>query len=250
MKFGMITTDWGEHADIRTMLTEIRETGWDGCEMRLTLDWMGCPERMRRLAEETECRIFCLASETPPVDPNHWVVQSIMRLIEYAEAIDVENVMIFPPLRPACRAPTQSEYDRFAEAAEKLAEYGSGLGITVSFHHHVNHLVERISEVEIILEQTRYLKLMLDGFQTTMLGDDFAGTYRKWRDRIHYVHLHDTSGLKLLDLGEGTVPLAQLLGDLKAVEYDGWVVTHGGSTDRSAVEKARVCREYLRSLGY
>ena len=249
MKFGMINSEWGEHPDIKQLLTEIRDTGWDGCEMRLTLDWMGCPERMKNIIGETGCEIFCLATELGPPDPNHLAMELIRRRIEYAAAIDVKNVMIFPPARTKGRAPFESEYNKFAEAAEKLAEYALGFGINLSYHHHTDHLIERVREVEVVFEQTNILKLCLDIYHTTILGDDFIKTFKFWKDRIHYIHLHDGNGIKLLDLGEGSLQISPALEALKKSGYEGWVVVHGGTTDRSPIEKSRVCREYLKSIG-
>ena len=158
--------------------------------------------------------------------------------------------MIFPPPRPPWRSPTTSEYNNFAEAAERLAEYGSEFGIALSFHHHTDYLVERIDEAEGILKQTRHLKLCLDSYHTTILGDDFIDAYRSWRDRIHFVHIHDGRGIKLLDLGEGSIPILPVLEELSGSGFDGWVITHGGATDRTPFEKSKICRNHLRALGF
>ena len=249
MKLGMDSSDWGTQPDVRQMFRELQETGWDGCEMRLSLDWMGTPGRMKALLKETGFTISCLATKTSTAHVDDPMTEMIMRRIEYADAIDVRDVMMFPPARPKGRAPTMEEYDRFAEVAEQLAGYAAGFGIAFSFHHHSHGLVEGIREVEIILEQTRQLKLVLDIYHSTIMGDDFVEAFGRLRDRVHYVHVHDGSGIKLLDLGEGTIDIASCLEALKASGYDGWVVGHGGHTDRTPLEKARVCRACLRSMG-
>ena len=250
MKYANMTLDWGDRPDFRQMLKEMAETGWDGCETRLGADWIGLPERAKAIEASTGCKIFCISTETAPPDPNHWFMNVLKRRIEYAEAIEAESVMFFPPPRPWSRTPTKSEFDNFAEAAEMLAEYGEQHGVTVSLHNHSGQLVETIAETEIILNQTSKLQLCLDCYHTHIFGDDFVETYRKWKDRVHFVHIHDGNGLKLMELGDGIIPVKESLEGIKALGYDGWISTHGGTGDRSPYEKSRVCREYLKSIGF
>ena len=129
MKFANMSSDWGDRPNTEEMLSEIKETGWDGCEIRLTADWMGLFARAKQLVKKTGCQIFCLASETAPSDVDHWYMSTIERRIEYADAIGVGKIMFFPPGRPQERAPTDEEFSRFAEAAEKLSEYAAGYGV-------------------------------------------------------------------------------------------------------------------------
>jgi len=252
MKFGIMTCDWGEHPDVGQMLRDMKETGWEGCEVRLSLDWMGRPERLKRLSEESGCEIFCLSSPKPiaPHARGDRGVEFNKRRVEYAAAAGVKNVSLFPPFRPRDRRPTASEVDNFAQGAEEVAEYASQFGIAVSFHHHTHQMVETIAEVEVVLRQTSRLKLLLDVYHATVLGDDFLEAFHKLRDRVHFVHIHDGNGLKLLELGDGLIPNAEAVEGLAKAGYDGWVLTHGGDTDQGPVEKSRACREYLRSLGY
>ena len=250
MKFANMTYDWGDRPDTEQMLREIRETGWEGCETRLTADWMGMPDRVRELVKKTGCEIFCLSRETAPSDVDHWYMNVLQRLIEYADAIGVRNIMFFPSGRPWGRPPTNDELGKFAEAAENLAKYAAKYGITTSFHHHSNYMVETIAESEIVLNQTETLKLCLDCYHTHIFGEDFVEAYRKWKDRVHFVHVHDGNGLKLTDLGEGIVPVKESLEGIRDLGYDGWVVTHGGTTDRSPKEKSRIRRDYLKSIGF
>ncbi len=250
MKFANMSFDWGERPNTEEMLREIKETGWDGCEVRLTADWMGLPEGVKQLEKKTGCEIFCLSKESAPSDVNHWYMNIIERQIEYADAIGVRNIMFFSPDRPPGRVPTVAEFSRFAEAAEKLAKYAAKYGITVSFHHHSGYLIETITESEIVLNQTEKLQLCLDCYHTHIFGEDFVETYRKWKDRVHFIHVHDGNGLKLKDLGEGIIPVKESLEGIRALGYDGWVATHGGTTDRSPKEKSRICREYLKSIGF
>lgn len=252
MKFGIMTCDWGEHPDVEKMLRDMKAAGWAGCEVRLSLDWMGCPDRLKQLSDRTGCELFCLSSpkSIAPHAPGDRGVAFNERRIEYAAAAGVKNVSLFPPFRPRDRCPTRSEIDNFAQGAEELAEYAAQFDIALSFHHHSHQMVENMAEVEVVLGQTSRLKLLLDVYHATILGDDFLDAFHKLRDRVHFVHIHDGNGLKLLELGDGLIPNAQALEGLAKAGYDGWVLTHGGDTDRDPVEKSRACREYLRSLGF
>ena len=46
------TLDYGSTPDLARMLGELKETGWDGWEVRQPLDWLGSAERVAAISQE------------------------------------------------------------------------------------------------------------------------------------------------------------------------------------------------------
>ena len=46
-KMGFSSIKW-QNPDLEKVLTQVREAGWEGWEIRPSLDWLGTPSRVRR----------------------------------------------------------------------------------------------------------------------------------------------------------------------------------------------------------
>jgi sugar phosphate isomerase/epimerase len=157
------------------------------------------------------------------------------------------------PKHPDAPGPTSDdELDQVAALYEDLAEHGANLGVTVTWHPHVNHFVDSETEWRRFLPRLHACRLCLDMSHVVLWGMDPAAAAREHADRIAYVHLHDklTRDNKAGDLGDGPMCDYQaFLSTVAQVGFSGWVVTVSGG-QRDDVEAMRVNRDYLRSIGY
>ncbi len=175
-------------------------------------------------------------------------------------------------IRPEDGLPAD-EWRAFAANAEEFArrvrdEHGLGTAV----HPHVGGFVEAPWEVDRLLESTDpdLVSLCLDTGHAMYGGDDPVDLYRRWRDRVGYVHFKDCD-LAVLEavraagddyfaavqaglfpeLGRGDVDFPALGAELARDGYDGWAtveqdVLAGMDVDPPAA--ARRNREYLRSV--
>jgi inosose dehydratase len=165
------------------------------------------------------------------------------------------------------------EWDTFARGTTEVARaIQEETGLRTVFHHHCAGFIETPAETERLLGMTPpdLVGLCFDSGHWAYAGGDPLDGLRKFRDRIWHVHFKDCHTdvaqqareqgwdyYKALEnkiyygLGTGDVAFPSLLDELRAWDYDGWIVVEDelppGAGDPSAT--AVQDREYLRGLG-
>jgi inosose dehydratase len=145
-------------------------------------------------------------------------------------------------------------------------------GYEPTFHHHTATYVEAPWEIERLLEVSD-VGLCLDTGHLLVGGGDPAAAVGEWGERINHVHLKDarlgTIEAIVADaapvqeiwrrrafcaLGEGDIPIDQVLAALAGIDYQGWLVVEQdvlpdpADPGRPALDQ-RANREYLRARG-
>ncbi len=143
-------------------------------------------------------------------------------------------------------------------------------GMKHAFHPHVGSLVQEDAETRAVLEHTD-TKLVLDTAHLTLGGSDPAALVASHADRIGLVHLKDVDSdvagrlrsgeINLMQavqqglfppLGEGTVPLAEIISALEQARPELWYVLEQDAAlsgpDAAAVERLR--SGVVRSLDF
>ncbi len=145
-------------------------------------------------------------------------------------------------------------------------------GLGTAFHPHVGGWIEAPWEVDRLLDSTDpdLVGLCLETGHATYGGDDALDLYRRWRDRVRYIHFKDCdlgvlaavrqagddyfaavrAGL-FPELGEGDVDFPALGAELQRDGFSGWAtveqdVLPGMGVDPAAA--ARRNREYLHGV--
>ncbi len=153
--------------------------------------------------------------------------------------------------------------------ARRVAEEA---GLRTVFHPHCSTWIESPAEVEKLLKLTdpELVGLCLDTGHYTFGGGDLVAAVRKHAGRIRHVHFKDCEptiaaqarteaweynyavgkGL-FCELGQGEVDFTAVLNELKAINYEGWVVVEQDVLPSmgSPKEAAQRNRNYLRSIG-
>jgi len=160
-----------------------------------------------------------------------------------------------------------------AAGAERIARaVRETTGLRTAFHHHCATYVETPGEIDMLLAETSadLLGLCVDTGHATYGGADPVTLLRAYRDRVWHMHFKDCSreiadtarreewdyltairrGL-FCELGRGSVDFEGVIGELRAMAYDGWIVveqdvlpslgTPFASADRN--------RQFLATLG-
>ncbi len=163
-------------------------------------------------------------------------------------------------------------WQRFAVGLAIAVERCRDRGFEPTFHHHTATFVEAQWEIERLLEVSD-VGLCLDTGHLLLGRGEPVSAIRAWADRINQVHLKDAR-LDILEqivaeaapvqeiwrrrafcpLGEGDIPVGEVLDAIAEVGYAGWLVVEqdvlpdAADRDRPAAEQRRN-REYLRAHG-
>jgi inosose dehydratase len=163
-------------------------------------------------------------------------------------------------------------WERFAEGLARVVARCRERGHEPTFHHHTATYVEARWEIERLLELSD-VGLCLDTGHLLLGRGEPVSAIREWGDRINQVHLKDARIQTLEEivaeaapvreiwarrafcpLGEGDIPVEDVLTALDDIGYAGWLVVEQDvlpdpdDPGRPAIEQRRN-REYLRAHG-
>jgi inosose dehydratase len=165
---------------------------------------------------------------------------------------------------------SSDRWDDFAERVCQAAEIAMGFGLQALFHPHAGTWVETSVELEELLRRVPapLLKLCWDVGHAICGGVDPIAVVREHAERIAYIHLKDVNGEVLegvrrdgvpfdeavrrrifTEVGRGVLDVAGLLGALREIGYDGWLMVEQDSTWLAPIDSARASRAYLRGMG-
>ena len=131
LKFSYSTLGW-RNPDLEPALTELKAAGWDGWECRLPLDWLGSPNRLRRVCENTGMPMVVYTASGSPDSPSaqtsslcsgtinrDWAHTELnKRRMEYAAEMEADCFMFMNGGKPADRPVNEDDIKAAVEAAE------------------------------------------------------------------------------------------------------------------------------------
>lgn len=250
LRFAYSTINWGAMCDIPAALADIREAGWGAVELfGHSLDMLGTPQSLNDILNGLAPATLFAGIELPDSPTQRTKLHNHIR---FASEIGAEAFGLVGGARLRWRPPALEEYAELASLCEDLALFGNALGVTVSYHPHVACTIETSEEIEVLMRQTRYLKLCLDASHIALVGEDPLTVLDTWWDRLGYIHLKDWGRGKFAELGRGTIDIdfPNILEELTRRKFGGWVVLEQSQSDVSPLESARINAAYLRGLGY
>lgn len=173
---------------------------------------------------------------------------------------------------PVSARPTLDAEEMRAYAA-KLAEFAAwtaGLGMPLSFHHHMGSVVESGEDVDRVMEGSgEALGLCYDTGHLRFGGADELAVLDRWGGRVNHVHFKDVRAPKVVraraeDLsfldavidgaftvpGDGAIDFQPVADRLKAIGYDGWIVIEAEQDPALAppMEYSRKGHEHTRAV--
>lgn len=278
----------GGQSGFETVLDEMAQAGYEGTELG---DWGFMPTDPPALSAELNKRNLSMLGAFVPValsDPDALErgIQSSLRVAKLlagvAESPFVvladDNGTVDERTRNAGRVQPamglrEDQWIQFARGAERVARSVlDETGVRTVFHHHCAGYVETPYEIDTLMRLTDpgLLGLCFDTGHCAFGGGDPLDTLRRHWNRIWHVHFKDCepdvaersrkegwdyfesvrNGV-FCELGKGTVPFADILGEMKNRGYKGWVVVEQDVLPGmgSPFESAKRNREFLNSIG-
>ena len=153
--------------------------------------------------------------------------------------------------RPIMR---EEEWPGYLERIGRLANWMTGNGVRMAFHHHMGTVIEKAHEIDRLMEGTPpSVGLLFDTGHLTFAGEDPAATARKWAMRINHVHTKDVrpdvlkraiaGRWSFLDAvvagvytvpGDGCVDFVAALQPIADAGYSGWVICEAEQDPKKA----------------
>lgn len=122
----------------------------------------------------------------------------------------------------------EKDYETLAKNLDKIAEFAKENDIIASYHPHLGSAVETPEQIDQLFSLTK-ISFCPDIAHLVAGGGDALALIKKYRDRIEYVHLKDLKDAEFVPLGEGDIPLEEIIQYLKKDGYSGdWLVEIDG----------------------
>lgn len=167
------------------------------------------------------------------------------------------------------RGLTDEQWRNLADGLAHLADLLEPMGLRVVLHNHVGTYVETAAETKRFLDETDPAKVgwCLDVGHLKYGGGDTLDFLPEYGDRVEHVHLKDVDADVLAraqaeslsfgdalrayifpDLGDGVVPIAQIVADLQARGYDGWYVLEQDTSRKEPKDAAAANLAFVQGL--
>lgn len=161
--------------------------------------------------------------------------------VQFLQTVGVRHAVY-----PYHRADTEAEWLALAARLERVAQALAAYGLTLSYHNHDHELTQTLGGrpvLDLLLEAAPSVQAELDVAWIYAGGHDPVTYLRRYAGRLPLVHLKDVrregEGWQTVALGEGEVPLHEVLAALPAEVQPYYEQDQGGTLDT-----------LRRSLGY
>jgi len=193
-------------------------------------------------------------------------VESVRRSLDFLAANEIKRMSVQAPGKPGGGA-ARAELDQLLTVLERIGKLAQPYGIAPCLHPHANTQVMYESEIDFIMGRLGP-DLLSFGPDTAHLAVgrcDPVEIFRRYADRIKFVHLKDVKKNRqvtvdegktkefevysdFLELGEGDVDLPGVLAVLESVNYDGYLCIELDSSRYGNKESAAMNMAYMRKL--
>lgn len=244
MKVGIQTIAWQVTDELSLnlllpdMAREIRGAGYEGIEL------------FQRANDETHIRFLRDQLEKNSLELVGVSAGSFLDRVEL-----VKSYRAFAPGRP-------TPYVYTDEWTPEQAQRAIDERIPIGVHPHMFKPIQTVAEAMPVIDQQRALGhdvgLLPDTAHVLIAGESPLDVLRKNFDRLTAIHIKDWSpefgrsyqfyAEGFVPLGEGDVPLPEIIEYLRLKNYGGWLIVEVDVTE-NAYDIACKCREWLRGEG-
>lgn len=141
----------------------------------------------------------------------------------------------------------------FAEVLNAMGRKAREAGAVISLHNHTNSIVESSEQIQQVFAHIdpAYCGMTFDTAHAAKGGiTDLAGALREFRRFVNAVHLKDLSADgTFCPLGEGTLDLGAVLRELRAWDFQEWLIVDEESKGVSVEDAYGRSVDFLRRHG-
>ncbi|MBW0001126.1 MAG: TIM barrel protein [Verrucomicrobia bacterium] len=143
---------------------------------------------------------------------------------------------------------TDEDYDRLAEALDKVVDAVEQRGLLAHYHPHLTTIVERPEQIKKVFSRSR-ICFCPDTAHLAAAGGNPAQLILDHAGRIRYVHLKDfrRQPFEFLPLGRGELDMKGILDALVRINYSGWIAVELDAYDDPKAG-AEISMQYLESF--
>ena len=283
MKIGFHASPWVHFAPPQTLADAVRESaacGWDGIELCNSQAYL-YPERIEEIRDLLLARglalatYYCAQGFLPGFDEGE-AMNLARRHIEY-NVLCGSRLLAIDGGHKVPGAAEDAHLRRIAEHANRVGAAARDRGLRCVWHQHYGSVFDDYAAFERLMAWTdpELVGFCPDTAQLALSGFDVAGVFRRYLDRIEYVHFKDVEffspdgrrepglrpgGLKagpgerakrdynMLEPGRGVIAFPPLLDLLRSKDYDGWITVDLDYSLTTPLESARYTAGYLREM--
>lgn len=236
-----------EHISYAEAATRVRNMGYEGVDVSTSI-----PARQLKTLDSLgfahACAIAWIDFVAGPQE------RAVEQALTFMEQSGWKRVLLVPGFLPDEQASTSVDslrdvaIGRIAAFAKRASE--RGLDVLVEDFDNPNSLCYDTPSLDRLFAASPELGHVFDTGNYVFGGEDVMAALDHFMPRIRHVHLKDR--LAPHDghspaIGKGIVPFGQIIGQLRASHYDGWLtVEHYGSSDM--LNDAAFSAQFLRNI--
>jgi inosose dehydratase len=250
IKIGYAAITWG--GDDPKAIEEVAAAGFKGIQLRASAfdRWGARPGELKAMLASNQIAFPVLSSGNLNYQPADVAANIELHLAHARFVRDAGGQMIqVIDEKPKGRDVTPDDYERLADAMNRLGVKTKAIGVPLVYHHHMNSTGEPPAAIEAIMREASAaaVGLLFDIAHYQQGGGDPVAAIRKYGKAIKVVHLKDVRpieaapGYQWVELGRGRVDVKGCVAALQAIGFDGWaiveldrVVDPGGTPKASA----------------
>lgn len=207
-------------------LSQVRRIGYQGFEssFRNVSEQFANPEPARRSIEQTGLTFFGIHIFFPNEQYDQQTriaAPSIYQPVAKGGAALGAHHLILS----GAPAATPDELRRKIDGLNAAGRYARSAGISAAYHNHWWEFQSPVHEIDALYTETdpALVHFVLDAGHAYHGGADVPAFIRAHAHRIVAFHLRDYRNGRLVTLGTGTFPLAQVAATIEQIGWKGWV---------------------------
>lgn len=183
------------------------------------------------------------------------IVADLKNKISFLKYFGANHIVVGPPGRengdPAELIKTS------VPMLNELGKMALDEGVFLGIHPHCNTIIEQADEIELAmgLLDPNVVFMAPDTGHLFLAGNDVVATFRKYADRIKYIHFKDAAGKferpnflnNVTELGKGDIDYAGIMNFLKEINYSGWINVEQDHTFMTPDESSWKSMEFINN---
>jgi inosose dehydratase len=266
LKLGYSAITWGGN-DVLA-IQEIAALGFKGIQLRSNVlkEYGSKPEELLALLKKHKLELVMFSGGNANINTGNdqAVIENLVKTARFVKALGGKDIQITNSSRPKTGAPSTQDLQAYGKLLNEIGKQTLAFGVQVNYHNHMHQLGETPQEVEVILASCdpENVKLELDVAHYHQGGGNPAEAVRKYRSRLHALHLKDvrpktgTTDARpytFVELGQGQVDLPGVFKALQQIKFKGWGIVELDSVpDKSKTPRqcAEITKAYLKEQGF